>query len=227
MEKTRDEWEHMFKLDPAKEISADGLAAICKSGTDAVIVGGSDDVTFRGVLDLLAGISRYRVPCVLEVSGTDMMVPGFDYYLIPMMLNSTEKKWMMDMQHAAIKTYKDMLDGQALLAEGYCVLNEEAKVFQKTNCRLPDADDVVAYAYMAEYMFHLPVFYMEYSGKYGDPTLVKRVKAELNHTRLFYGGGITGPNEAKEMKEHADAIIVGNSIYTDLDEALKTVEAVQ
>lgn len=221
------EWKHMFKLDPAKEITDDELGSICESGTDAIIVGGSDDVTRAGVLDLLMGIRRYRVPCVLEVSGLDMITPGFDYYFIPMVMNSMEKKWMMDRQHQAIKTYKDMMGGQAFFAEGYCILNDKAKAFRKTNCRLPDDDDVAAYAYMAENMFHLPVFYMEYSGVYGDPELVKRAKAELCHTSLFYGGGITGPNEAKEMKEHADAIIVGNSIYTDLEQALKTVQAVQ
>lgn len=67
---------------------------------------------------------------------------------------------------------------------------------------------------------------MEYSGTYGDPELVKKVKNELNDTMLLYGGGITNANEAKEMKEHADVIIVGNSIYTDFKQALKTVKAV-
>ncbi len=39
------EWNHIFKLDPAKEISDEDLDAICESGTDAVIVGGTDGVT--------------------------------------------------------------------------------------------------------------------------------------------------------------------------------------
>lgn len=75
--------------------------------------------------------------------------------------------------------------------------------------------------------FKLPVFYVEYSGIYGDPNLVKQVKNELNDTLLFYGGGITTPEQAKEMSEHADVIVVGNSIYTDFKQALKTVEAVK
>src|SRR5690625_7799875 len=85
----------------------------------------------------------------------------------------------------------------------------------------------MAYAYMAEHIFKLPVFYVEYSGTYGDPDLVRQTKEQLNHTLLFYGGGIENLSQAIEMKKNADAIIVGNSIYTDIENALRTVEAIK
>lgn len=220
-------WKHLFKLDPAKEISDEHLEMICESDTDAVIVGGTDDVTLDGVLDLLSRIRRYTVPCILEISTMDAITPGFDYYYIPMVLNSREKKWMMDIQHQAIKQYVDMMEYSEILFEGYCILNEEAEVFQHTNSFLPDEEDVLAYAYMAENVFHLPIFYMEYSGKYGDPELVKKVKNQLKHTKLIYGGGIETVFQAQEMKEHADVIVIGNIIYTDIKKALKTVKAVK
>ncbi|MDO6448909.1 heptaprenylglyceryl phosphate synthase [Oceanobacillus profundus] len=226
--KTINEWKHIFKLDPAKEISDEDLDLICESGTDAIIVGGTDDVTLDGVLDLLSRIRRsHTVPCVLEISNEEALTPGFDYYFIPMVLNSKEKKFMMDIQHKAIKEYIDMMEYSEIFFEGYCILNEDAKAFTHTNSYLPDKDDVKAYAYMAEHVFHLPIFYVEYSGTYGDPELVKEVKNELDKTLLFYGGGIENPKQAKEMKEYADVIIVGNSIYTDIKKALKTVEAVK
>jgi len=221
------EWKHLFKLDPAKEISDEDLELVCESGTDAIIVGGTDNVTLDGVLDLLSSIRRYSVPCILEVSNMESITPGFDYYFIPMVMNSTEKKWMMDIQHKAIKEYKEIMDWDEIFVEGYCVLNEKAKVFQRTNCSLPEEEDVLAYAYMAEHIFHLPIFYLEYSGTYGSPEMVKKVKEELKETQLFYGGGIENLSQAKEMKEYADTIIVGNSIYTNLKEALKTVKAVK
>ncbi|CDO04255.1 Heptaprenylglyceryl phosphate synthase [Oceanobacillus picturae] len=224
---TMNEWKHIFKLDPAKEISDEHLEMICESGTDAVIVGGTDDITLDGVLDLLARVRRYTVPCILEISSMDAITPGFDYYYIPMVLNSKEKKWMMDIQHQAIKEFVDMMEYSEILFEGYCILNEEAKAFTHTNSYLPDEEDVIAYAYMAEKVFHLPVFYMEYSGKYGDPELVKKVKQQLDETKLFYGGGIETVQQARDMKENADVIIVGNIIYTDIKKAIKTVKAIK
>lgn len=220
-------WKHAFKLDPNKEISDEDLEKVCESGTDGIIIGGTDGVTLEDVLDLLSRIRRYPVPCVLEVSSLDIVVPGFEAYFIPMVLNTQDKKWMMDLQHEAIKEYKDVMNWEEMYAEGYCILNEDAKAFTYTNSKLPDEEDTVAYAYMAEHVFKLPIFYMEYSGKYGDPDLVAKVKQELEHTQLFYGGGIETKEQALEMAQHADTVIVGNSIYTNLKEALKTVRAVK
>lgn len=221
------EWKHVFKLDPAKELNDEHLELLCESGTDAIIVGGTDDVTLDNVLDLMYRVRRYALPCVLEVSTMEAISPGFDYYFIPMVLNSKEKKWMMDIHHEAVKQYKDMMNWDEIMMEGYCILNPDAKAYKKTNCTLPTDEDVVAYAFMTEHIFKLPIFYIEYSGTYGDPNLVKKVKDELKETLLFYGGGITTSEQAKEMKEHADVIVVGNSIYTNFQEALKTVDAVR
>lgn len=220
-------WKHVFKLDPAKEISDEQLELVCESGTDAVIVGGTDHVTLDGVLDLLSRIRRYTVPCILEISTMEAITPGFDFYFIPMVMNSKDKKWMMDIQHQAIKQYKDIMNWDEICIEGYCILNEDAKAFTHTNCYLPDEADVTAYAHMAEHVFHLPIFYMEYSGTYGDPALVEKVSNQLEDTILFYGGGIENSMQAKEMAAHADVVIVGNSIYTNFKNALKTVKTVQ
>ncbi|WP_255771136.1 heptaprenylglyceryl phosphate synthase [Oceanobacillus alkalisoli] len=222
------QWKHIFKLDPAKQISDEDLDAVCESGTDAVIIGGTDNITLDGVLDLLERIKiNHQIPCILEVSEEEALTPGFDYYFIPMVLNSKEKKYMMDVQHQAIKEYSDLMQFSEVFFEGYCILNEEAKAFTYTNCFMPDTEDVQAYAYMAEHVFHFPIFYVEYSGKYGETELVEKVSAILDDTLLFYGGGIETKEQAAEMKQHADVVIVGNSIYTNINEALQTVDAVK
>ncbi|MBO1001184.1 heptaprenylglyceryl phosphate synthase [Pseudogracilibacillus auburnensis] len=221
------EWEHVFKLDPAKEMTDEQLELLCESGTDAIIIGGTDGITLDNILDLLYRVRRYAIPCVLEISELDAISPGFDYYFIPMVLNSTEKKWLMDIQHEAIKEYKEMMNWDEIMMEGYCILNPEAKAYQKTNCSLPDEEDVISYAFMAEHIFHLPIFYLEYSGSYGDPQLVDKVSRELEETTFFYGGGITTAKQAQEMKQYADVIVVGNSIYSNFKAALQTVAAVK
>ena len=222
-----DDWKHVFKLDPAKDISDEHLEQLCDSGTDAIMIGGTDNITLDAVLELMYRVRRYAVPCVLEVSSIEAISPGFDYYFIPMVLNSTEKKWMMDIQHEAIKQYKSMMNWDEILMEGYCILNPDSKAYKKTNCIMPNEEDIISYAYMVEHIFRLPIFYIEYSGTYGDAQLVNKVKKELKATKLFYGGGITDIEQAKEMGQYADTIIVGNSIYTDFKKALQTVQAVR
>lgn len=222
------EWEHVFKLDPNKEIDDTSLEKICESGTDAIIIGGTDGVTFEKVLNLMSRVRRYTVPCALEVSHIDAITPGFDLYFIPTVLNSPKREWILGNHHEAIKEFVHMIDWKEMVVEGYCILNENSKVAQLTeaNCDLT-IDDIEAYALMAEKMFHLPVFYIEYSGTYGDPKVVKHVKNVLEETQIFYGGGIKTLEQAKEMKQYADCIVVGNIIYENLKEALRTVKVVK
>lgn len=223
----RKTWKHVFKLDPDKSLTDQQLDRVCQSGTDAIIVGGTDNITLESVLDLMSHIRRYTVPCVLEVSNLDAITPGFDFYHIPIVLNSQDKKWMIDIQHQAVKEYGQMINWSDVTTEGYLILNPEAKAYQLTNCRLPDADDVIAYAQIAEHMLRLPILYLEYSGTYGDPELVKRAKQELKDTQLVYGGGITTLAQAQEMAEFADTIVVGNSLYDDFDQAIETVKVIK
>jgi putative glycerol-1-phosphate prenyltransferase len=222
------EWRHVFKLDPNKEISDEQLDRICESGTDAVMVGGTDGVTLEKVLDLMARIRRYTVPCVLEVSSIEIVTPGFDLYFIPTILNSNDTKWITGLHHQAVKEFGEIMDWEEIVMEGYCILNEECKAAKLTSANATaSTDEVKAYAMMAEKMFHLPIFYLEYSGTYGDVEVVSEVKKVLEETVLFYGGGISTLDQAAEMAEHADVIVVGNAIYDDFDQALATVKTVR
>lgn len=222
------EWRHVFKLDPNKEISDEKLERICESGTDAVMVGGTDGVTLEKVLDLMARIRRYTVPCVLEVSSIEIVTPGFDLYFIPTILNSNDTKWITGLHHQAVKEFGEIMDWDEIVMEGYCILNEECKAAKLTSADAKaSTEEVKAYAMMAEKMFHLPIFYLEYSGTYGDVKVVSEVKKTLEETVLFYGGGISTLAQAAEMAEHADVIVVGNAIYDNFDQALTTVKSVR
>jgi putative glycerol-1-phosphate prenyltransferase len=222
------EWKHVFKLDPDKEISDEDLEKICESGTDGIIVGGSDNITEDNVLNLMSRIRRYLIPCVLEVSTAESIIPGFDLYFIPTVLNSRSTKWVIDLHHEAVKDFGDIMNWDEILVEGYCILNPDCKaaLLSEANTDL-SIDDVVAYARVAENMFNLPIFYLEYSGKVGDITVVEQTKKVLTNTKLFYGGGISSAEEAKRFAQYADVVVVGNIIYTDLNAALQTVKAIK
>ncbi|RHW32476.1 heptaprenylglyceryl phosphate synthase [Neobacillus notoginsengisoli] len=222
------EWRHVFKLDPAKEITDSDLEAICESGTDAVIVGGTDGVTLEKVLDLMARIRRFTVPCVLEVSNLESVTPGFDLYFVPSILNSRDPKWINGLHFEAVKEYGDIMDWDEFAMEAYVILNKDCKAAHLTEAETDlSAEDVRAYAMMAEKMFGMPIFYLEYSGTYGNPEIVAAAKNGLDQAVLFYGGGIASKEQAEEMASHADVIVVGNIIYENLRKALETVKAVK
>lgn len=222
------EWRHVFKLDPNKQITDEELERICESGTDAILVGGTDGVTLEGVLDLMARVRRYTVPCILEVSTIDSITPGFDFYFIPTVLNSSNAEWITGMHVKAVKEYGHLMDWAEVKMEGYCILNPDCKAAKLTEAKTElSVDDVRAYAMMAEKMFHLPIFYLEYSGTYGNPEYAKAAKDALDQTVLFYGGGIESAQQAVEMAAHADVIVVGNIIYQNIDEAVKTVASIK
>lgn len=221
-------WKHVFKLDPNKEINDEQLERVCESGTDAIIVGGTDGVTLENTLNLLSRIRRYSVTCALEISNKDAISPGFDYYFIPSVLNSEDIRWVNKLHHEALKDYGVFMNWDEIVMEGYCVLNADSKVAKLTqaNTKLSQ-EDVIAYAQMAEHMYRFPIFYLEYSGTYGDVKMVEQTKKVLKNTRLFYGGGIKSVEQAREMAQFADTVVVGNVLYENLTEALATVDAVK
>lgn len=217
-------WKHVFKLDPDRDLSDEALDRLCLSGTDAILVGGSSGVTFDNTVDLLSRIRQYEVPCVLEISNQEAIVPGFDLFLIPVVLNADDPKWIVGQHHEALKEYGALLNWDEILAEGYIILNNEATAAQLTSARTDlDAKDVAAYARMADKLFHMSIVYLEYSGTFGDMELVRRTRQVLENARLLYGGGIDSLEKAQQAAEAADTIVVGNIIYSDLEQALQTV----
>lgn len=222
------EWKHVFKLDPAKELDDQALEAICESGTDGIMVGGSDNVTLDNTLSLLSRIRRYSVACALEISTLESITPGFDYFFIPTVLNAGDPQWITGMHRQALKEYGTMMDWEEIVAEGYCILNRDSKVSALTKADTAlNQEDVEASALLADRLFHLPVFYLEYSGTFGDPAIVKTAADALQNARLFYGGGIKSEEQAAQMAAYADTVVIGNVVYEDLKTALRTVKAVK
>jgi len=221
-------WRHAFKLDPDKAIDDDALEAICESGTDGIIVGGTYGVTYDNTLDLMSRIRRYAVPAVLEISSLDAVVPGFDSYLIPLVLNAGDPNWMFAPHVSGLKAYGAYIHWDDIMTEGYLVANPDAGVAKLTQARpIHDAAEAKAYAQVATRICRLPIVYLEYSGTYGDPDVVRACKAGADDAHLFYGGGIRTPEQAGEMAAIADTVVVGNVIYDDLKAALATVAAVK
>jgi len=221
-------WRHVFKLDPDKDISDHELEALCMSGTDAILLGGSSGVTFGNTIELMSRIRRYEVDCALEVSTLDGAVPGFDGYFIPVVLNTDKPEWIIGNQLRGLQEYGAFIPWETTAGQGYIILNEASTAARLTSANANmDEAQVIAHVAMADKLLRLPVIYMEYSGRFGDMELLKRVRPLVSQARLFYGGGIDNAEKAALAARYAHTVVVGNIVYSDLEAALSTVPAVK
>jgi putative glycerol-1-phosphate prenyltransferase len=220
-------WKHVFKLDPDRVIDDEALDAICTSGTDAILVGGSSGVTFDNTVDLMSRIRRYEVPCAFELSDASCGVPGFDGYFIPSVLNTKRSEWLIGRHVEALRDFGHLLPWDSIVGEAYLVLNPNSTVAQLTGAEANlSASEAIAYSQVADRLWNVPVLYVEYSGTFGNMELLKRIKSNLKRAHLFYGGGIDSAERAAQAAVHADTVVVGNIIYENLEAALATVSAV-
>ena len=208
------EWRTILKFDPARPLSDERLAEVCSWPVDALVVGGSGGYGAEEVAALYRRLRRYPLPTALEVSDAAALCPGFDLYFVPLVLNSRDTEWIVGRQQEALKDFGRFIKGRRVFGEGYCILNPEATAARMAAARTDlGLDDVVAFARLAQDLFRLPIFYLEYSGIYGSPDVVAAVSAVLDGTLLWYGGGISTREQAGEMGALANAVVIGNAIY--------------
>lgn len=228
LKKEATQWRHVFKLDPNRTISNLALKLVCSAGTDAIIVGGTDGITFQNTWELLNRVREYPVPCVQEVSDINAVVPGFDGYLIPTVINTKESLWIHGAHLEAIRRYGEVIPWEKVLLLGYTVLNPDAKVARLTRAETDCSEEqMVAYARLVEHLFEWPVLYIEYSGRFGDLELMQAARSVCRRSRIFYGGGIATKKQAIEVAKVADTVVVGNLIYTHAEQAARTVKWVK
>ena len=221
------DWVHVTKLDPDKNLDPGSITDIVTSGTDALMLSGTLNVTQENLSCLLEQVSAYGLPLVVEPAGPEaVLFEGIDALFVPSVLNTSDVRWIVGKHKAWVKHSRVRWD--IVVPEAYIVLNPASAVGRVTgaDCTLR-AEDVAAYATVAEQYFHFPIVYIEYSGTYGDPAIVQAAAAALDTAVLYYGGGINSAERAAEMARYADTIVVGNAIYDEGAAVLKeTVRAV-
>ena len=224
------DWVHVTKLDPDKQLKPGDIDAIAASGTDALMLSGTLNVTKENLADLQKQIKAYDLPLVMEPAGPEaVLLQGIDYVFVPSVLNSTDVQWIVGKHRAWVQQQKNHIPWDAVVPEAYIVLNPNSSVGKVTKavCDLK-AEDVAAYAAVADHYFHFPIIYIEYSGMFGDPNIVKAAAEAIQNSILYYGGGINSAEKAAQMSKYADTIVVGNAVYDQGAAVLKaTVDAIQ
>jgi len=217
------EWRHITKLDPDKKITEKALETIIESGTDAIMISGTQNITDKNVSQLITLLKEYKIPKILEPATPNAVVyEDIDYIFVPLVLNSMDLEWIIGKHIEWIKTHK--INWDRVIPEGYIVLNPESAVARLTKSVTNlTFEEVKAYAEYAEKYLRLPIIYIEYSGTYGNLKLVEDLSEMISEASLFYGGGIDSKERAIEMKNYADVIIVGNVVYTNEEKFLDTV----
>jgi phosphoglycerol geranylgeranyltransferase len=221
-------WVHVTKLDPDKQLNPQAVAEVATSGTDALMISGTLNVTRENVSELQRQLKEYGLPLVVEPAGPEAVIfDGVEFLFVPSVMNTTDIRWIVGKHWQWVKTQK--VDWGKVVPEAYIVLNPDSSVgkITKSVCNLAPSD-VAAYTSVADRYFHFPIVYIEYSGMYGNPDVVKAASDMLDQAMLYYGGGIDSAQRAAEMARYADTIVVGNAVYEKGVEVLKaTVKAVQ
>lgn len=222
------DWVHVTKLDPDKQLSPEDIELVASSGTDALMLSGTLNVTCENLLALKKEVARYGLPLVVEPAGPEAVIyDGIDLLFVASVMNTTDVTWLVGKHRAWVAT--QTIDWGKVVPEAYIVLNPNSSVGKVTKslCNLTPAE-VAAYATVADRYFRFPIIYIEYSGTYGDPAVVKAASEAIETSILYYGGGINSPEKAAEMSRYADTIVVGNAVYEQGGKTLKaTVDAVQ
>jgi phosphoglycerol geranylgeranyltransferase len=226
-----DAWDHVVKIDPDKELPAGTTYSdVAATGTDAIEVGGTTGMTEEKMAEVVEACGEYDVPVYVEPSNPAAVVhsDAHEGYFVPIVLNAGDPTWITG-AHKEWVRIDDDIDWSRTWTEAYVVMNPDASVASYTDadCDLT-ADDVAAYATVAEQLLNQEIVYVEYSGTLGDPDVVAAAADALSEATLFYGGGIHDYESARRMGAHADTIVVGNMLHDEGAEALQaTVEGMR
>ena len=222
------DWDHIVKIDPDKTlVEGETFEDVCATGTDALEIGGTTGMTEEKMARVVEATTKYDIPVYIEPSNVAAVVhrDGLDGYLVPVVLNAGDIFWMTG-AHKEWARLDDDIDWAHTYTEAYIVLNPDSSVadYTQADCDL-GADDVAAYAEIAEQMLGQEIVYVEYSGMLGDPEIVQAAADGVDEAAVFYGGGVGDYDSAYEMGARADTVIVGDLVHDEgVDAVRETVE---
>jgi len=199
-----------------------------KANTDAIMIGGSTDVT-QDNLDATAKAIKNAcdLPTIYFPSGAHAMSGNCDAIFFMSMVNSTKTEWIIGEQVKGSLITKKL--GLEPISMGYIIVEPGMKVGEVGRADPIKRDDLksaMSYALACEYL-GMSFVYLE-AGSGADrqvpPEMIKAVK-EVISVPLIVGGGIRTPEAAEIARlAGADAIVTGTFVERCSDDSeLKNV----
>ncbi|MDR0778311.1 MAG: geranylgeranylglyceryl/heptaprenylglyceryl phosphate synthase [Methanomassiliicoccaceae archaeon] len=222
---------HFTLLDPDKqpvEEAADIAAKAEAAGTDAIMIGGSTDVTQDNLDETAKAIKKAcKLPTIYFPSGAHAISGNCDAIFFMSMVNSASVDWIIGEQVKGSLITKKL--GLEPISMGYIIVEPGMKVGEVGRAVPIKRDDLkgaMSYALACEYL-GMSFVYLE-AGSGADrpvpPEMIKAVKDVLS-VPLIVGGGIRTPEAAKAARlAGADAIVTGTFVERCSDDSeLKNV----
>ncbi|MDR0198125.1 MAG: geranylgeranylglyceryl/heptaprenylglyceryl phosphate synthase [Methanomassiliicoccaceae archaeon] len=231
LERIRKGTIHLTLLDPDKQ-TAEEAADIARRaevmGSDAIMIGGSTDVTQNNLDDTAMAIRKAcGLPTIYFPSGAHAISGNCDAIFFMSMVNSADTGWIIGEQvKGSLITRELRLEP---ISMGYIIVEPGMKVGEVGKARPIERNDLraaMSYALACEYL-GMSFVYLE-AGSGADrpvpPEMIKAVKNILS-VPLIVGGGIRTPEAAEAARlAGADAVVTGTFVERCSDDSeLKNV----
>jgi len=98
-------WAHVTKLDPDKHLPPGAVEEIVTSGTDALMLSGTLNVTQENLRELLDMVSAYGLPLVVEPASPDCAIfdGEVDHLFVPSVMNTSDARWIIGKHYAWLR----------------------------------------------------------------------------------------------------------------------------
>ena len=212
---------HMTLVDPDKQkpaVAGEIVKEACRLGTDAIMVGGSTDVTQENLDQTVLAIkAKVDVPVIYFPSGAHAISPFADAIYFMSMLNSRNLKMVMGEQVMGAPIVKKI--GLEPLSMGYIIVAPGMKVGEVGMADVIPRDapkTAVAYALAAQFL-GMKYVYLEAGSGAPDTVpedMIRAVRAAID-VPLLVGGGIRDAETAAMVKNAGADIIVTGTIVEE------------
>ncbi len=231
-ERVREGKVHMTLIDPAKQSPEDAGRIAYEAylaGTDAIMIGGSTDLSIENVDSTVMKIRDVvDLPIILFPSGAHVISRYAHALYFMSLLNSTSIEFLIRQQVKGAPLVKKL--GIEPIPMGYIIVEPGmtvGRVGKAEVIRRDRPEDAAAYALAAQYL-GMRLVYLEAGSGAPEPVpadMIRIVKESID-IPLIVGGGIRSAEKAREIVEAgADIIVTGTLVESvkNVKEALSEI----